>query len=63
MTSFPRSSSSILAMDADLRTAFLRAHGDLLTARFWRYVKKRRLAGEITHVVPYRCAGYEAAAC
>ena len=60
---FPEEFIKFLAMDADLRTAFLRVHGDLLTARFWRDVKKRRLAGEITHVVPYRCAGYEAAAC
>ena len=51
---FPEEFIKFLAMEADLRKAFLAAHGDLLTARYWRDVKNRRLAGEITHVIPYR---------
>ena len=51
---FPEEFIKFLAMEADLRRAFLAAHGDLLTARYWRDVKNRRLAGEITHVIPYR---------
>ena len=54
---FPEEFIKFLAMEADLRNAFLAAHGDLLTARYWRDVKNRRLAGEITHVIPYRRAG------
>ena len=51
---FPEEFIKFLAMEADLRKAFLAAHGDLLTAQYWRDVKNRRLAGEITHVIPYR---------
>ena len=51
---FPEEFIKFLAMEAELRKAFLAAHGDLLTARYWRDVKNRRLAGEITHVIPYR---------
>ncbi len=51
---FPEEFIRFLAMDEGLRTAFLDAHGDLLTARYWRDVKNRRLAGEITHIIPYR---------
>ena len=57
---FPEEFIKFLAMEAELRKAFLAAHADLLTARYWRDVKNRRLAGEITHVIPYRravCAG------
>ena len=51
---FPEEFIKFLAMDSTLRRRFLRAHGDLLTAQYWRDVKNRRLAGEITHVIPYR---------
>ena len=51
---FPEEFIKFLAMEAELRKAFLAAHGDLLTAGYWRDVKNRRLAGEITHVIPYR---------
>ena len=51
---FPEEFIKFLALEKDLRCAFLAAHGDLLTAQYWRDVKNRRLAGEITHVVPYR---------
>ena len=49
----PEEFIKFLAMGPDLRSAFLEVHGDLLTAQFWRDVKNRRLAGEITHVIPY----------
>ena len=51
---FPEEFPKFLGMRADLRRTFLAAHGDLLTAGYWRDVRKRRLAGEITHVIPYR---------
>ena len=51
---FPEEFIKFLAMDADLRRTFLAVHADLLTAGYWRDVRNRRLAGEITHVIPYR---------
>ena len=51
---FPEEFIKFLAMEDELRKAFLDLHGDLLTARYWRDVKNRRLAGEITHIIPYR---------
>lgn len=59
---FPEEFIRFLAMDAGLRKTFLDVHGDLLTAQYWRDVKRRRLAGEITHIVPYRSAAHAAAA-
>ena len=59
---FPEEFIRFLAMDTDLRRVFLEVHGDLLTARYWRDVKNRRLAGEITHIIPYRRIRYTAAA-
>src|SRR5690606_28496886 len=50
---FPEEFIKFLAMDARLRQVFLEVHGDLLTPAWWRAVKSRRLAGEITQVVPY----------
>ncbi len=58
---FPEEFIKFLAMEAELRSTFLRVHGDLLTATYWRDVKNRRLAGEITHVVPYRRASHSVA--
>ena len=59
---FPEEFIKFLALEGDLRSAFLKAHGDLLTARYWRDVKSRRLAGEIAHVIPYRSGTYAVAA-
>lgn len=51
---FPEEFMRFLAMDAPLRQGFLRVHGDLLTADYWRSVKRQRLRGCIEPVVPYR---------
>ena len=59
---FPEEFIKFLAMDGGLRHAFLDLHGDLLTAEYWRDVKNRRVAGEITHIVPYRRTRYATAA-
>ena len=59
---FPEEFIKFLAIQDGLRKEFLHVHGDLLTARYWRDVKNRRLAGEITHIIPYRRTGYRAAA-
>ena len=59
---FPEEFIKFLAMEDGLRQQFLDVHGDLLTAGYWRDVKNRRLAGEITHIIPYRRVGYPVAA-
>ena len=59
---FPEEFIKFLAMEGSLRRRFLEVHGDLLTAGYWRDVRNRRLAGEITHIVPYRRAGHCVAA-
>lgn len=50
---FPEEFIRFLSMPRDLRQSFLEAHGDLLTADYWRDVKQRRLRGEIAEIVPY----------
>lgn len=51
---FPEQFISFLGMDPQHLEIFLEAHGDLLTADFWRGMKKRHKAGEILEVLPYR---------
>ncbi|MDX1610582.1 MAG: bifunctional isocitrate dehydrogenase kinase/phosphatase [Halofilum sp. (in: g-proteobacteria)] len=50
---FPEEFMRFLSMPQALRREFLQAHGDLLTADYWRDVKRRRERGEIAEVVPY----------
>ncbi|RZU98597.1 bifunctional isocitrate dehydrogenase kinase/phosphatase [Spiribacter vilamensis] len=50
---FPEEFIRFLAMPAFLRQTFLAEHGDLLTAEYWRDIKRRRLAGEVAEIVPY----------
>lgn len=50
---FPEEFMKFLSMDDDLRAVFLKVHGDLLTAKYWRDVKALQLAGEAPLVVPY----------
>ena len=59
---FPEEFIKFLAMETGSRNAFLDLHGDLLTAQYWRDVKNRRLAGEVTHIIPYQRTRYAAAA-
>ena len=59
---FPEEFIKFLAMGTGMRHAFLDVHGELLTAQYWRDLKNRRLAGEITHIIPYRRTRYAAAA-
>jgi isocitrate dehydrogenase kinase/phosphatase len=51
---FPETFLSFLAFDDAQRAAFLRVHGEILTAEFWRGVQQRHLEGEILEIVPYR---------
>jgi isocitrate dehydrogenase kinase/phosphatase len=51
---FPEQFVSFLGLDPQHLEVFLEAHGDLLTAEFWRRMKKRHKAGEVLEVLPYR---------
>jgi isocitrate dehydrogenase kinase/phosphatase len=50
---FPEEFIRFLSLPAPLRRSFLQSHGDLLTADYWRDVKRRRQHGEIAEIVPY----------
>lgn len=51
---FPEQFISFLGLDPDHLEILLEAHGDLLTADFWRQMKKRHKADEVLEVLPYR---------
>jgi isocitrate dehydrogenase kinase/phosphatase len=51
---FPETFLNFLAFDDAQRDLFLRAHGDVLTADYWRGIQHRVGAGEILEVLPYR---------
>jgi isocitrate dehydrogenase kinase/phosphatase len=51
---FPEELLPFLGFQGRLREVFLQAHGELLTARWWRGVQERLRAGEIVDVFPYR---------
>jgi isocitrate dehydrogenase kinase/phosphatase len=50
---FPETFINFLAFSDEQRGAFMRAHGDILTASYWRQVQERVRAGEIMEVLPY----------
>jgi isocitrate dehydrogenase kinase/phosphatase len=50
---FPETFIRFLAFDDAQRAAFLRVHGEVLTADFWRSVQHRIIEGEMLEVVPY----------
>lgn len=51
---FPEEFLRFFGLQGNLRTAFLRAHGDLLTAAYWRAMQARLNAGEIVDIFPYK---------
>ena len=53
---FPEEFIRFLGFPAPLRQVFVEAHGDLLTAAFWREMQARHRAGEIVDIFPYRQA-------
>lgn len=50
---FPETFLQFLGFDASLRKVFLRAHEEILTARWWREIQHRLLDGEVLEVLPY----------
>jgi isocitrate dehydrogenase kinase/phosphatase len=51
---FPETFLNFLAFTDTQREAFVRVHGDLLTADFWRGLQQRLRAGELLEVLPYQ---------
>ena len=51
---FPEEFMRFLGFRGRARDIFLEAHGDLLTADYWRRVWKRHLDGEVIDIFPYR---------
>ncbi|HZO21046.1 MAG TPA: bifunctional isocitrate dehydrogenase kinase/phosphatase [Steroidobacteraceae bacterium] len=50
---FPETFISFLGFNDAQRAAFMRLHGEILTATFWRNVQQRLREGEVLEVLPY----------
>jgi isocitrate dehydrogenase kinase/phosphatase len=50
---FPETFINFLAFSDAQRAAFMRVHGEILTAAFWRGVQERLAEGEVLEVLPY----------
>ena len=50
---FPETFINFLAFSDSQRAAFMRMHGEVLTAAFWRGVQERLSEGEVLEVLPY----------
>jgi isocitrate dehydrogenase kinase/phosphatase len=51
---FPEEFLPFIGLQGRLREVFLQAHGELITARWWRGVQERLRAGEVVDIFPYR---------
>jgi isocitrate dehydrogenase kinase/phosphatase len=51
---FPETFINFLAFDDAQRAAFMRVHGEILSAGFWRHVQQRLGEGELLEVLPYQ---------
>ena len=50
---FPAEFIKFLSMDKSLKDLFHEVHGDLLTAEYWREIKRQHFENQILEVVPY----------
>jgi isocitrate dehydrogenase kinase/phosphatase len=50
---FPETFLQFLGFDAHLKAVFLKAHGEILTAQWWRGIQQRLSEGEVLEVLPY----------
>ena len=50
---FPEQFLRFLAMDEQLKALFLHVHADLLTADYWRDIKRQHQENKVLEVVPY----------
>jgi isocitrate dehydrogenase kinase/phosphatase len=53
---FPEEFARFLGLEGDLDGAFVAAHGDLLTAAYWRRMQARHRSGEVIDIFPYGAA-------
>jgi isocitrate dehydrogenase kinase/phosphatase len=52
---FPEEFLNFMGLGGELREAFLKAHGELLTPRYWNQIQQRHRAGELLDIIPYTC--------
>jgi isocitrate dehydrogenase kinase/phosphatase len=52
---FPEEFIHFMGLGGELRAAFLEAHAEILTARFWQEIQTRHRAGELLDIIPYSC--------
>ncbi|MGC8641587.1 MAG: bifunctional isocitrate dehydrogenase kinase/phosphatase [Isosphaeraceae bacterium] len=50
---FPEEFINFMGLGGELRSAFLQAHAELLTARYWQEIQARHRAGELLDIIPY----------
>ena len=50
---FPETFIQFLGFDAHLKEVFMRVHGEVLTADWWRGIQQRLLEGDVLEVLPY----------
>jgi isocitrate dehydrogenase kinase/phosphatase len=50
---FPETFINFLGFDDELKAAFLKTHGEILTADWWRGVQQKLRASEVLEVLPY----------
>ncbi|MEJ2514016.1 MAG: bifunctional isocitrate dehydrogenase kinase/phosphatase [Gammaproteobacteria bacterium] len=50
---FPEQFSNFLGLSPEHLEIFLQHHGELLTAEYWRDLKRRHLGGEVVEILPY----------
>ncbi len=51
---FPETFINFMGFDDELRELFMKFHGEILTAAFWRGVQQRLQLGDVLEVLPYR---------
>jgi isocitrate dehydrogenase kinase/phosphatase len=51
---FPETFINFLGFDDELKEMFLKFHGEILTAQFWRGVQEHLRQGELMEVLPYQ---------
>ena len=50
---FPETFMQFLGFDPQLKEAFLKVHGEIMTADWWRGIQQRLTEGEVLEVLPY----------
>jgi isocitrate dehydrogenase kinase/phosphatase len=50
---FPETFMQFLGFDAQLKEAFLKVHGEIMTADWWRGIQQRLTEGDVLEVLPY----------